>query len=514
MFTNGTEGELAMLLDMRTIEKEMDSQTLLHRSYSEDLDPNSETVSFSSAEPNNNGVCSPVSKNVVSPVPPRKIRAEDFMDSENEKSEYEWLLTPPGTPLFSSMESESQKNPTSKNDMLNSRSTALKPRLVNIQEESNSVSNIANLQSGQLNSSCASNRKASSKASAATASRSATPTSRPTLTKSTKPTRSATPTSRVNVKASVPPVRSSTTAKTTARSSTPSERSVSTTKKISRSATPNRCPSNPTCSSITSRPNERSSSTSKFNARSSSNPRPSRGTFPSIMTRPSKPSEVLNFPLDEAARPLSERPASATRGRPVAASSAKSSSLRAMSNGKTRQKPSSPSKQLASNRSSAYNSGKVFPFKPRIRSSDENEVSPVVMGTKMVERVVNMRKLAPPKQGSYRSSSGDPSSKSSSIDATGFGRTLSNKSLDMALRHMDITLSISGKVRPVVTKTQASSIDSGSSRSAKVGTIGVSDSPLATSSNGSSAPSAWGSSIRLDGSETEDTDIATETLSS
>ncbi|XP_022931827.1 TRIO and F-actin-binding protein-like [Cucurbita moschata] len=513
MFTNGTEGELAMLLDMRTIEKEMDSQTLLHRSYSEDLDPNSETVSFSSSEPNNNGVCSPVSKNVVSPVPPRKIRAEDFMDSENEKSEYEWLLTPPGTPLFSSMESESEKNPTSKNDMLNSRSTALKPRLVNIQEESNSVSNIANLQSGQLNSSCASNRKPSSKASAATASRSATPTSRPTLTKSTKPTRSATPTLRVNVKASVPPVRPSTTAKTTARSSTPSERSVSTTKKISRSATPNRCPSNPTCSSITSRPNERSSSTSKFNARSSSNPRPSRGTFPLIMTRPSKPSEVLNFPLDEAARPLSERPASATRGRPVAASSAKSSSLRAMSNGKTRQKPSSPSKQLASNRSSAYNSGKVFPFKPRIRSSDENEVSPVVMGTKMVERVVNMRKLAPPKQGSYRSSSGDPSSKSS-IDATGFGRTLSNKSLDMALRHMDITLSISGKVRPVVTKTQASSIDSGSSRSAKVGTIGVSDSPLATSSNGSSAQSAWGSSIRLEGSETEDTDIATETLSS
>ncbi|CAK9319884.1 unnamed protein product [Citrullus colocynthis] len=518
MFTNETDGEVVMLHDMRTVEKEMDTDNLLHRSYSEDLDPNSETVSFSGSEANNNGGCSPVSKNVVSSVPPRKIKTEDFMDSENEKSDYDWLLTPPGTPLFPSMETESQKIATNKNDMLNSRSTAaLKPRLVNIQEECKPVSNIAskhpNLQSGQLNSSCASNKKPSSKASSATASRTATPTSRPTLTKSTKPSRSATPSSRVNAKASAPPVRSSTPAKATARSSTPTEGSVSTTKQASRSATPNRCPSKPTCSSIVSRPNGRSSSTSKFNARSSSNPRPSRGTFPSIKTRPSKPSEAPDFPLDEVARPTPERPASATKGRPVAASSAKSSSGRTMSNGKTRQKPSSPSKQLASNGSSAYNSGKVFPFKQRIRSFDDNEVSPVVMGTKMVERVVNMRKLAPPKQGDYRPSLGDPTSKSSA-DISGFGRTLSNKSLDMALRHMDITRSISGKVRPVITKTQASSINNGSSRSAKVGTIGVSDSPLATSSNGSSAPSAWSSSIRLDDSETEDNELATEIVSS
>ncbi|XP_038882670.1 probable serine/threonine-protein kinase nek3 [Benincasa hispida] len=517
MFTNETDGEVVMLLDMRTVEKEMDSDNLLNRSYSEDLDPNLETVPFSGSEANNNGGCSPVSKNIVSPIPPRKIRTEDFMDSENEKSDYDWLLTPPGTPLFPSMETESQKNATNKNDMLNSRSTALKPRLVNIQEDCNSVSNITskhpNLQSGQLNSSCASNKKPSSKTSSATASRSATPTSRPTLTKSTKPSRSATPTSRVNAKALAPSVRSSTPSKTTARPSTPTERSVSTTKQTSRSATPNRCPSKPTCLSIVSRPHGQSSSTSKFSARSSSNPRPSRGTFPSIKTRPSKPSEAPNFPLDEAARPMPERPASATKGRPIAADSAKSSSGRTMSNGKTRQKPSSPSKQLASNGSSAYNSGKVFPFKQRIRSSDDNEVSPVVMGTKMVERVVNMRKLAPPKQGEYRPSIGDPTSKSSA-DISGFGRTLSNKSLDMALRHMDITRSISGKVRPVITKIQASSMNNGSSRSAKVGMTGVSDSPLATSSNGSSAPSAWSSSIRLDDSETEDNEPAVEMVSS
>lgn len=45
MFTNDSEGEVVMLLDMRTVEKEMDNDNLLHRSCSGD--PNLETVSFS-----------------------------------------------------------------------------------------------------------------------------------------------------------------------------------------------------------------------------------------------------------------------------------------------------------------------------------------------------------------------------------------------------------------------------------------------------------------------------------
>ena len=49
MFTDETDAELAMLFDMRTVEKEMDSENLPHRSYTEDVDPNSETVSFSSS---------------------------------------------------------------------------------------------------------------------------------------------------------------------------------------------------------------------------------------------------------------------------------------------------------------------------------------------------------------------------------------------------------------------------------------------------------------------------------
>lgn len=68
--------------------------------------------------------------------------------------------------------------------------------------------------------------------------------------------------------------------------------------------------------------------------------------------------------------------------------------------------------------------------------NDSDTVSPVVMGTKMVERVVNMRKLAPPKQDDSHFTNNNQGGKSLSNDSSGFGRTLSKISLDMALRHM------------------------------------------------------------------------------
>ena len=64
-----------------------------------------------------------------------------------------------------------------------------------------------------------------------------------------------------------------------------------------------------------------------------------------------------------------------------------------------------------------------------------DDVSPVVIGTKMVERVINMRKLAPPRQDD-KHSPGLSGKSASSPDSSGFGRTLSKKSLDMAIRHM------------------------------------------------------------------------------
>ncbi|EPS68722.1 hypothetical protein M569_06052, partial [Genlisea aurea] len=57
---------------------------------------------------------------------------------------------------------------------------------------------------------------------------------------------------------------------------------------------------------------------------------------------------------------------------------------------------------------------------------DDAALNPVLVGTKMVERVVNMRKLAPP----------DSSSLLLNPKKAGFGRSLSKKSLEMAIRHM------------------------------------------------------------------------------
>lgn len=77
-------------------------------------------------------------------------------------------------------------------------------------------------------------------------------------------------------------------------------------------------------------------------------------------------------------------------------------------------------------------------------SSDTNSNSspnPVVIGNKMVERVVHMRRLAPPKHetGSNVGLTGNKPALSPD-GSSGFGRNLSKKSLDMALRHMVLPL--------------------------------------------------------------------------
>lgn len=81
-------------------------------------------------------------------------------------------------------------------------------------------------------------------------------------------------------------------------------------------------------------------------------------------------------------------------------------------------------------------SGSSVPAFSRGYSKVNDNVSPVVIGTKMVERVINMRKLAPPKQDDKHSPHSNLTGKTSSPDSLGFGRTLSKKSLDMAIRHM------------------------------------------------------------------------------
>ncbi|PRQ59417.1 hypothetical protein RchiOBHm_Chr1g0369941 [Rosa chinensis] len=132
------------------------------------------------------------------------------------------------------------------------------------------------------------------------------------------------------------------------------------------------------------------------------------------------------------------------------------------------------------------------------------------MGTKMVERVINMRKLAPPKHDDKQSPHGNHSGKSSSSpDSSGFGRSLSKKSLDMAIHHMDIRRSIPGNLRPLMTNIPASSMDSVRLGPARSRTVSVSDSPLATNSNDSSEVSVNNNGLCLDASGVED-DIGSE----
>ncbi|GMY08202.1 isoform 5 of zonadhesin [Fagus crenata] len=540
------EEELALFLEMKKREKER-NELLLNSS--EDFD----------APLGSKPGTSPIF-NISSstPAPARKTGADDFLNSENDKNDFDWLLTPPGTPLFPSLEMESQKTIMSQLGTPKARPTALKSRLANPQLEPTTRRNLVSKQatsSPGSNTSSSGIRRPSS--SGGPGSRPATPTGRPTLTTASKPSRSSTPTSRATLpstrssvsatkptlsatkptisatkptvsatrptvsatRSTVPaakptvPVRSSTPTRSTARSSTPTARpTLPSSKPTSRAATPTRRPSTPSSAPIVSAPPIRSSSSiSKPVPMTSRNPAPSRGTSPTVKSRPWKPSEMPGFSLDAPPNlrtSVPERPLSATRGRPGAPSS-RSSSVEPSSNGRPRRQSCSPSRGRILN-GVLHASGGSVPAVNRGHSKVNDNVSPVLIGTKMVERVINMRKLAPPKLDDKHSPRGNLSGKSSSSpDSSGFGRTLSKKSLDMAIRHMDIRRSIPGNLRPLMTNIPASSMYSVRSGPGRNRTISVSDSPLAVSSNASSEVSVNNNGLYLEGSEAED-DISSE----
>lgn len=195
---------------------------------------------------------------------------------------------------------------------------------------------------------------------------------------------------------------------------------------------------------------------------------------------------------------LSDRPTSAQRGRPGAPSS-RSSSVEPVANGRVRRQSCSPSRGRLPNGMS-HNSGSSVPVPAlnRAYAKANDNLSPGLYGTKMVERVINMRKLVPPRQDDKHSPHSNLSAKSSP-DSSGFGRSLSKKSLDMAIRHMDIRRTVPGNLRPLMTNIPASSMYSVRPGPTRSRTISVSDSPLATSSNASSEMSVNNNGLCLDG---------------
>lgn len=496
--------ELALFLEMRRREKENEKNDLL-------LLQNSEELDLSNLESNHEN--SMISK-MVSSVPPKKTVVEEFLNSENDKSDYEWLLTPPDTPLFPTLDKETQMPLKSETETRSSRPTALKLRVDNIQIEPGSRSNVVSKHHASMSSfgssTNGSKRISSSRGPSPATSRSSTPSGRPTLPSTTKSSRPSTPTSRATLtstKSTAPPVRSSTPTRPASRASTPTSRPSLTAPKTSqRSATPNIRSSTPSRTFGVSAPPTRPSSASKARPVVAKNPVQSRGISPSVKSRPWEPSQMPGFTHDappNLKKSLPERPASVTRNRPGVPSS-RSASVEATSNTKSRRQSNTPSKGRAS-AGFTHNNHSSLHALSRARFTDGDEESPVVIGTKMVERVVNMRKLAPPKHN-------DPSANNnsygkSSTGSSGFGSTLSKKSLDMAMRHMDIRRSVQGNMRPHVTSIPASSMYSvRSGSSSKSRTMSFSDSPHATSSTASSELSVNNNSISY-GSEIEENDF-------
>ncbi|KAM1749007.1 hypothetical protein ACFX12_009928 [Malus domestica] len=518
---NDRDEELALFLEMRRRDKEKNTGFLLLPP-SKNADELDAIAAAAPPESVNRGGAA-VSRTVG--APPRKSRVDEFLNSENEKSDYDWLLTPPATPLFPSLDMEVQKTITNQTEVTNDRVFAPKSRLANNQIESASRNNITSKQptlpSG-LNSSSTGNRRPSTPRGSGAATcrsttptgRSTTPTGRSTLPSSTKPSRSSTPNSRAtssSAKLAAPPVRSSTPSRSTPRSSTPTSRpSAPTSKSTSRSATPTRQLSSSSASAVSAPPG-RSSSASKLRPTSSKTPVSSRGSSPTVKPMPSKSSKIPGFSHDAPPNlrtSLPQRPASASRDRP-GAPSVKTSSVVAGCNGNPRQQSCSPSRARASNVSTAT-SGNSHRVISRASAHDNDDVNPVLMGTQMVERVVNSRRLAPPKQYDHYTTLKGSAGKPSSSESSGFGRNLSKKSFDMAMRHMDIKRSMAGNLRPVLTNVPASSGYSVRTKPTKSNTIGAMDSPLATCSNASSEPSVNTIPVSLEACEVEDIDLGSE----
>ncbi|GAA0173677.1 hypothetical protein LIER_27243 [Lithospermum erythrorhizon] len=525
------DDELALFLEMRRREKD---RNLLLIDGSDEFD--------SSVGPRNG--MSPIF-NLETTTYARKTATDEFLNSENDKNDYDWLLTPPGTPLFPSLEMESQKMVRSELGESKPRPVALKSRLANLPQEPAARSNVSSRQvasSPGLNTSTASLRRPSS--SGGSGSRPATPTGRPSLTAasrtsststtksapinssrttstatsrapmttSSKPSRSATPTRSTTSSKPTIPTRSAPTSRSNSRSSTPTSRpSVPSPNSTSRAATPTRksattasVPNGPSPSVRPRSPSSGAISAIRSVSSHAKNQVLPRSNSPSVKPRPWKPSEMPGFSLDAPPNlrtTLPDRPLSATRGRPGAA--ARSSSVEPVSNGKVRRQSCSPSRGRPPN-GMFHNNRSSVPAMNRLYAKANDNVSPVMVGTKMVERVVNMRKLAPPKQDEKHSPNSNFSVKTSSPDSSGFGRTLSKKSLDMAMRHMDIRRSIPGNLRPLMTNIPASSMYSVRSGPGRSRTVSVSDSPLATSSNASSDLSISNNGFYMEGGELDD----------
>ncbi|GFP87398.1 hypothetical protein PHJA_000883500 [Phtheirospermum japonicum] len=363
-------------------------------------------------------------------------RLDDLLSSaEGGKHDYDWLLTPPGTPLVPSSDGNGSGSPTGlmaprSGPLVRSISTTTKASRLSVSQSENNHHAAKPTRSSSVTRPSASNTQYStysnkstnilntSSASVSSYIRPSTPTNR-----SSSVTRPSTP-SRPSVSRSTTPARprpsisSSSMDKTrpssNSRPSTPTSRSQisansnsTAARSTSRPSTPTRRNPSPSLSPVSgsSTPGGRSLT----NGRSAASV--SRPSSPGPRARtPSQPIVLPDFPHDTPPNlrtTLPDRPLSAGRSRPGAVLASK---------------------------------GNADPT-PNT-SSVRRQSSPVVTRGRVVEPTGKGRPLGnghlTDSMDSRRDSSTRKPTKTSTDNTGGFGRTISKKSLDMAIRHMDI----------------------------------------------------------------------------
>ncbi|KAF5953530.1 hypothetical protein HYC85_006386 [Camellia sinensis] len=393
---------------------------------------------------------------------------DDLLSStEGGKHDYDWLLTPPGTPLFPSSDGSESQPPSAaprSSSLVRSISTTKASRLSVSQSESN-------------------NRMRSIRSISAT---------RPSISSSQYSTYSNKSTSILNT--------SSVSVSSYTRPSTPTTRSSSTARpstQSSRPSTPSARPSTPSARSVTSRSSTPSRARPAPTSSSIERTKPSQNSRPSTLSsRPQIPAN-LNTPTTRSA----SRPSTPTRRNLVPSSSPLSpatrpstSSGRVLSNERnasTSSRPSSPSPRVRPlpqpmilpdfSLETPPNLRTTLPDRPLSAGRSRPGAAVTVKGNiemstpgnlprRQPSPIVSRGRLTEPSVRGRSHSNGQAvdtveSRKASSLvselstrkpiktsatstDSSGFGRTISKKSLDMAIRHMDIRNS-NGAIRPL-----------------------------------------------------------------
>ncbi|KAF2306621.1 hypothetical protein GH714_019853 [Hevea brasiliensis] len=368
-----------------------------------------------------------------------KSGLDDLLSStDGGKHDYDWLLTPPGTPLFPSSEG-SESQPTSvaprSSSLARSVSTTKASRLSVSQSESyhstrptrSSSVTRSSISSSQF-STYSSNRSSSilntSSASVSSYTRPSSPITRsPSTARPCAPSARPT-TSRPSTPCRVRPAPTSslidkTRQSQSSRPSTPSSRAQIPANLNSTVTRSNSCPSTPTRRNpLLSSASGPSTSAGRVLSNGRTSTPTSRPSSPGPRIRPpQQPVVPPDFPLDTPPNlrtTLPDRPLSAGRSRPGAAVTTKRNP-----------ETTGPTNVPRRHSSPIVSRGRLSeaPVKGRVHSNGH------VVDMSEPRKVSHVLDLGMRK--SVKSSS-------TATESTGFGRTISKKSLDMAIRHMDI----------------------------------------------------------------------------